>query len=176
MREDFLDFLDTEYHLVVRFMMFYGANLHDAQDATQHMAAQGWRKVQQGRWDQVRHPQAWARRVALNHYRAERSAQIKLTLTDAEPDTEPGAGLLAAGPEHAELTGQARDVVSLLHRLDDLNCRAVIALDIDGFTTADIADVVGRTHQQVRTLRAKARRHLKTHLAANRAGEGRTTQ
>ncbi|GAA2734955.1 sigma factor [Actinocorallia aurantiaca] len=62
---------DAEYALVVRFMMRTGAGLADAEDAMQHVAEQGWRKVTSGQWDQVHLPRAWARTVALNHHRAQ---------------------------------------------------------------------------------------------------------
>lgn len=53
MRQDFLDFFDAEYHLVVRFVMRTGASLTDAEDAAQHMALQGWSKITHPKWHRL---------------------------------------------------------------------------------------------------------------------------
>ncbi|WP_165975869.1 sigma-70 family RNA polymerase sigma factor [Actinomadura rubrisoli] len=164
MRQDFLDFFDTEYVLVVRFLMRTGASLADAEDAAQHMAVQGWRKVQRGRWSQIANPPAWARTVALNHHRARLHGRSEIPL-DLGIDS-PGPG-----PGHAELTGQARDLVTLLQLLDD-DCRAVIAFDLDDIPADQIVAALGKTPQQVRDLRKKARKKLKEHLHAPARREG----
>ncbi|WP_067453297.1 sigma-70 family RNA polymerase sigma factor [Actinomadura macra] len=155
MRQDFLDFVDAEYALVVRFVMYTGASLADARDAAQHMALQGWRKVLDGVWDQVTNPPAWARTVALNHHRAQHRNDPGFPLGTSIDPPEPG-------PDHAELTGQARDLVTLLRSLD-ADCRSVFAFDLDGFSSADIAAALNITRRKVLDLRAKARRQLKRH-------------
>ena len=145
MRQDFLDFFDAEYALVVRFMMRMGANLADAEDATQHVAEQGWRKVTRGQWDQIASPQAWARTVALNHYRARcrKRIEISLDLDFEEPQL---------GPGHAELVGQARDLVVLLQCLDT-DCCVVIAFDLDiSPRTVEIYRAHVMTKMQARSL------------------------
>ncbi|WP_165495311.1 sigma-70 family RNA polymerase sigma factor [Actinomadura roseirufa] len=166
-RQEFLDFLDAEYAYVVRFVMRTGASLADAEDAAQHMAVQGWRKVLRGQWNReaLPRPSAWARRVALNHHRAEHRDQGAISIG-------PDADRPAPGPGHAELTGQARDLVALLRVLDP-ECRMVIAFDLDDIPSADIARELGITQQQVRDRRAKARRLLKARLASVTDREGR---
>jgi hypothetical protein len=42
MRQDFLDFFDAEYHLVVRFMMRNGASLGAAEDSAQEAFVRSW--------------------------------------------------------------------------------------------------------------------------------------
>ncbi|MGI5330921.1 sigma-70 family RNA polymerase sigma factor [Actinomadura nitritigenes] len=164
MRQDFLDFFDAEYLLVVRFMMRMGACLADAEDAAQYMAMQGWRKVQKEQWDQVTNPPAWARKVALNHHRAQHRDRTEVPLaTDVDPP--------ASGPGHTELSNQARDVVALLQRLDS-HSRVVIACDLDDIPSADIAAMLGITQQKVRDLRAKARRQLAVLLPHPRTLKG----
>ncbi|WP_242907711.1 RNA polymerase sigma factor [Actinomadura terrae] len=155
MRQDFLDFFDSEYARLVRFVMYTGASLEDARDAAQQMALQGWRKVLEECWDQVADPAAWARAVALNHHRAQHRNRSQVPLGE-------GIDPPASGPGHAELTGQAHDMVTLLRSLD-ADCRAVIAFDLDGFSGADIADALGIPQRKVLDLRAKARKHLKQH-------------
>jgi DNA-directed RNA polymerase specialized sigma24 family protein len=118
-------------------------------------------KVKSGQWPQITNPRPWIRTVALNHYRDRRHTQTKsAALTDPTPDIpEPGPG-------HAELTGQALDVVAALKLIDDEDARAVVALDMDDIPGPAIAATLGRTEQQIRDLRKKARRTLKKHLHA----------
>jgi RNA polymerase sigma factor (sigma-70 family) len=167
-RKDFLNFFDAEYHLVVRLVMRNGANLADAQDATQQAFLQAWRLVKRGRWGEIAHQRAWIRAVAFNHHRAEHRARAQKPLgLDME--------LPELGPGHADLTGQARDVVALLQRLDH-DCRAVIAFDLDDIPSSVIAATLLITEQKVRDLRKKARRQLKRHLSAPTHREGRNKQ
>ena len=119
MRQGFLDFFDAEYHLVVRFMMRNGAGLCEAEDATQEAFTRGWQKVARDQWPEVTHPRAWIRTVALNHHRKQRRDVTADPPEAAEP-----------GPGHAELTGQALDVVTALSLIDDETARTVMALDM----------------------------------------------
>jgi DNA-directed RNA polymerase specialized sigma24 family protein len=115
MRQNFLDFFDAEYHLVVRFLMRAGASLSEAEDAVQHMSVQAWRKVQEKAWDEIGFPRVWARTVALHHYLAQRRGRVEVPLGTDVDAPAPGEG-------HAELTGQARDVIALLQVLGP-DCR-----------------------------------------------------
>lgn len=162
MQHEFRDFIEAEYVLLVRFLMRAGASLPDAEDAVQHMAMQGWRTVQRGQWRYIDRPRAWARKVALNHHRAQHDG-VRVPLG---PDVDPPA----PGPGHAELTGQARDLVRLLQLLDQ-DCRAVIAFDLDDIPSADIAATLGMTPRQVRDLRAKARRQMKRQIELREFGK-----
>ncbi|MEU7855270.1 hypothetical protein [Nonomuraea sp. NPDC049141] len=167
MRQDFLDFFDAEYLLVVRFLMRIGANLPDAQDAAQHMAEQGWRTTLAGKWKQISNPHGWARTVALNHYHASLRGWRHLPLE---------VGVAVAVLDHGELVGQARDLVALLQTLD-LDCRTVIAFDLDDIATEQITLALGKTAQEVRDLRKKARKKLKEHLLlASTCKEGGTSE
>jgi RNA polymerase sigma-70 factor (ECF subfamily) len=155
MRQAFLEFLDAEYHLVVRFMMRNGAGLCEAEDATQEAFTRGWQKVARGQWPEVTHPRAWIRTVALNHHRKQRR---DVAASGAPPE------IAEPGPGHAELTGQTLDVVTALNLVDDEDARAVVALDLDDIPGPDIATALGLDEQRVRDLRKKARRILKRHL------------
>jgi RNA polymerase sigma factor (sigma-70 family) len=158
MREDFLDFLSAEYYRVVRLVMRDGASLADAQDAAQEAFLQGWRQVKGGRWNEITHQGAWIRKVALREHRGRYRARTEVELGPDVNCSDPGPG-------HAELTGQARDVVALLQRLSP-DCRAVIAFDLDDIPTVEIAAALDITEQKVRDLRKKARRQLTGHLRA----------
>lgn len=165
MRQEFLDFFDAEYHLLVRFMMRKGASLDKAEDAAQEAFKRGWEKVQHGQWPQITNPLGWIRIVALRQYQPQGAV-----LTGQLPDT------VGPGPGHAELTGQALDVVAALKLIDDENARAVVALDMDGIPGPAIAAMLDLTEQQVRDLRKKARRMLKKQLAPPSQPTAFTTQ
>jgi RNA polymerase sigma factor (sigma-70 family) len=156
MRQDFLDFFDTEFHLVVRFVMRDGASLHDAQDATQQGFLQGWRMVREGTWEQIRHPRAWVRSVALRNHRARR--RVEVPVRQLPEAAAPGTG-------HAELTEQARDLIAAL-RLLDADARAVLAFHLDDIPTHAIAAYQSISEQRARDLLKKARRTLRKHLPA----------
>ncbi|TYK44014.1 RNA polymerase sigma factor [Actinomadura decatromicini] len=155
-RRSFLDFFDAEFSSVVRFVMRDGAGVHDAQDSAQHAFVQGWRMAREGRWDQIDQPRAWIRTVALRHHRARDRVEIPVRHM---PETAvPGAG-------HAELTGQARDLVAAL-RLLDHNTRMVLALHLDDIPTQAISAHLSISEQRVRDLLKRARRTLRKHLTA----------
>ncbi|WP_378186595.1 sigma-70 family RNA polymerase sigma factor [Actinomadura rayongensis] len=156
MRQDFLDFFDAEFHLVVRFVMRDGAGLHDAQDCAQHAFVQGWRTVQNGRWEQITQPRAWIRTVALRHHRTFDRRQVPVLQLPEAP---------APGPGHAEITGQARDLVAAL-RLLDQDARTALAFTLDDIPTPVIAAHLDVSEQRVWDLLKKARRTLKKHLPA----------
>ena len=156
-------FFEDDYRLVVRFVMRMGASMEDAQEAAQHMAERAVRKLKRGQWDKVPYPRAWARQVALNHYRAQRRFELPFSSIVDAPEP---------GPGHAELTGQARDMVMLLQRLDE-DCREVIAFDLDDIPGPEIAKALGKTKEQVRDLRKKGRRQLLKYLPDAEGGRGR---
>ncbi|WUH99436.1 sigma-70 family RNA polymerase sigma factor [Spirillospora sp. NBC_00431] len=156
MRQDFLDFFDAEFHLVVRFVMRDGADLHAAQDSAQHAFVQAWRMVRRDRWEHVGQPRAWIRTVALRHHRTRDRTEIPVQQLP-EPATP--------GPMHAELADQARDLVAALRLLDE-DTRAVLAFHLDDVPTHTIAVHLDISEQRVRDLLKKARRTLKKHLTA----------
>ena len=70
-----------------------------------------------------------------------------------------------------DLTIQAQLVLQALQALDE-EARAVIAFDIDGIPSADIARELQITQQRVRDVRKKARAGLKHQLNENAARGG----
>jgi DNA-directed RNA polymerase specialized sigma24 family protein len=98
---------------------------------------------------------------------------FSLTLNDGEPvggAAAVTAHLPAHGPGTEDLVIQAL-VLRVLQALDE-EARAVIAFDIDGTPTADIARELRITQQRVRDVRERARAALKHQLSENAACEG----
>lgn len=160
-RGDFLDFYEQEKPFVERFLMLLGASRHDAQDAVQEAFADGWRLVTQNRWAEVDNPRAWVRQVAHRRYLRPPGSRRRVASEATAPENLPDV----ACSDHAEPSAQALTVLDVLKGIDDPEARAVIALDIDGFRGAEIAEFLCMGDQRVRDLRKKARGHLRRHLA-----------
>jgi RNA polymerase sigma factor (sigma-70 family) len=162
MRADWIAFYDTEYHLVVRFVMRNGASLEDARDATEEAFLDSWALMtgQPANWSQIRDRRSWIRTVALRKRLRPPGARRRPLLADnAEiPD------IAAPGPEPGELTAQTQAVLEALRSLDS-QAQAVMAFLMDGFPAVVIADTLGITEQRVRDVTKKARAALKRILA-----------
>ena len=148
-------FYDAHYHRVVRFLMHNGASQADAQDAAQEAFIESWALMSSdlSRWQAITGKAAWIRTVALRRYRRPPGPRRRPLIAEDEiPD------LPAPGPGHEELTVQAQLVLRALRALDE-EAREVMAFDLDGIPTADIADALGITHSGSGTSRKKPGRH-----------------
>lgn len=160
MRADFLDFYDQEYHLVVRFMIRWGAALPEAEDATQEAFLAAWQcMVQQThQWDKIRNRALWIRIVARNKHRRPLGDRRPHTVTMAEVLTP-----RTMAEDHVGMTATTLDVLTALRQLDE-EARTVMALRLDGFTSAELAQHLGITQQKVRDALKRARRELADEL------------
>jgi RNA polymerase sigma factor (sigma-70 family) len=166
-REDFINFLDGEYALVLRFVMRCGAGLQGAQDAAQEAFLAAWIELGRGRWAEIANQRGWIRRVALYQcLRLQGRSKKRQALPVAD-----FADMPQPGPDHADLTEGTIFVNEALSVLDP-ELRAVMAFDMDGFTAGESGRLLGLTDQQIRDRRKKARRILAKHLAGVNALEG----
>ena len=121
--------------------------------------------VQPAEWLAITNQPAWIRRVAFRKYQRPPGPRIRPQFAaDAEIPN-----LSAPGPGPGEMTVQAQMVLQALHTLDE-EAGAVMAFDLDGFTTAEIAAALGISEQRVRDVKKKARRALKRVLAVSVEG------
>lgn len=167
MRAEWTDFFDTHHDRVVRFMMHVGASRYDAQDAAQEAFTESWELMSRdpGAWRAINGKAAWIRTTALRRLaRPPGSRRRPLITADGTIADRPDTGL-----DHAELTAQTQAVLQALRQLDS-ESRAVMAFSFDGFTTAETADALNKTQQQVRDVKKKARINLKRQLSTS---EGR---
>src|SRR5918997_4750293 len=167
-RSAWLDFYDSEYHEVVRFVMRAGASLTDAEDAAQEAFMDSWTLAQEPvQWHTITNPRAWIRTVALRKYRRPPGPRRTLQLAHGV-DTPDQA---APGLDPGELTAQADLLLHALRGLEE-DTQTVMAFPLDGFLSQTTADLMGQlgyaeiTEQKVRDLLAKARRHLRRDLAS----------
>jgi RNA polymerase sigma factor (sigma-70 family) len=172
-RAAWIDFYDTHYHRVVRFVMHNGACLQEAQDAVQEAFTESWAMMDShpDRWMAITSKEAWIRAVALRRYRRPPGPRIRPLL--AEGAAIPDLPHLGPGPD--ELTAQTQTVLEALRSLDE-QARAVMAFHLDDFPTATIADALDLTEQRVRDVKKKARAVLKTALAGHLSDGGRQSR
>jgi DNA-directed RNA polymerase specialized sigma24 family protein len=161
MRAAFLALLESDYHLVARFVMFNGATQDEALDATQTAFTQAWLLIQQRpeQWEAVRDPRAWIRTIALRSYRRPpgQRREPPTVLRDHPAETP------WHGPDPGELSTQTLHVMNALRRLPE-DVRLVMAFHVDGFRPVDIAKELGITDQQARDLLKKGRKILAREL------------
>jgi RNA polymerase sigma factor (sigma-70 family) len=166
---DLLDLFESEFHQVIRFLMYFGASFPEAEDATQEAFCQAWQKLTRNpeKWAAVRNPRAWIRTVAYRKYQRPPGPRRHLATlpTDNVPDTA------QPGPDHADLTAGTLLVLDALHALEPRE-RAVMAYHLDGFNGPETASALGITGQQARDALKKARKILAARLEApgNRSG------
>jgi RNA polymerase sigma factor (sigma-70 family) len=153
--EDFAALYTSLVPRLVTLLMLLGASYADAADAAQRTMIQLYR-----RRDTVRDPQAWARRVArreLLHGFTERERPVGEV-------PEPPA-LLQPSPQGE--WERRHDLLTILARLPQRQ-REVLALTIDGYQPAEIAEELGIAGPAVRASLYKARQAVAAFLLDER--------
>lgn len=169
MRAEWIDFYDANFLRVVRFVMNNGGSEDEARDAAQDAFTESWDLMNRNPadWQAVRRKEAWIRTVALRRYRRPPGPRLRpLSHYGEVPD------LPVPGPGHDELTAQAQAVLQALRALDE-EARTVMAFDLDGIPTRDIAAELRVSEQRVRDIKKRARMALKRHPAESAIPEGR---
>lgn len=159
--EEFSAFFDAEYHRLVRLILAAGASVEEARDVAQETFLLAFRQ-----WNEVEHPAAWIRRVALrtlfkNQGRSRRGTELVARLPD--PGPEQSAEDTVVGLDEEAM------VVRALRLLPPTQ-RQVMALVIDGLSPTEIAEVLGKTPTTIRSNLRLARKRLQQTLAARELG------
>lgn len=166
-RAAWINFYDTHYYRVVRFVLQNGASMEDAKDAAGEAFVESWTlmSTDPARWLAITNKSAWIRTVALRKYRRPSGHRMcPRLLPRAEiPD------LLCPGPGPSEVTAHTQVALQALRSLDE-EPRVIMAFYLDGFATSEIAAELGITEQQVREVMKKARAMLRRALAATTEG------
>jgi RNA polymerase sigma factor (sigma-70 family) len=162
MGAEFVKLYDEEYNRVIRFLMYVGASLHEAEDATQEAFAAAWNQVRDGRWNDIANPPGWIRSVGIRKYYRDRRAEMtEMTVPNLDEAPDPGE-------RPTDLADDALLVLEALHGLPPRQ-RVTMAFEFDGFTCRETADYLGITDQQVRDLRKKARKVLAAKIDEHKA-------
>lgn len=162
---DFETFVRTERSQLVWFLMSQGAQRHEAHDAVQSALVDAWQ-----RWNTITNPRAWVRTVAsrtLWRSRPERSPGL-VDIPVSEVPERQAADSASGGVELAE---EELRVLSVLAELPPRQ-RQVMALRYDGYTTQEIADLLGVDASAVRHNTARSKSRLGHLLAGSREAAG----
>jgi DNA-directed RNA polymerase specialized sigma24 family protein len=146
-RAGLIEFCETEYPRVVRFLMIAGAPLEIAEEAAREAFAGWWAVLgpePDRYWEERENRPAWARAVALR----------SRILSPARARTRPSAARDAGGPD-ADGAGTAREFLEALRSLEEEH-RRVLAFTADGFTPAEIAQVLFMTEERARAIKDAA--------------------
>lgn len=152
-RLDFETFFRARYPGLVRFLVISeAACLEDAEDAVEEAMGDAF-----SNWESIGNPDAWVRVAARNvlvslRQRDRRRRQLagNAFLTERVP---------AEAWERLGLRHEAREVIELLARLPPAQ-REIMAFVVDDFTPAEIAELVGKSPQTVRSNLRCARQAL----------------
>lgn len=136
---------------------------HDADDAAQEGLVAAWRAFEQ--FDATRPFRPWLMRIVVN---AARDLARRRTVRQTEL-LSPGAPSAAAGPElETERVLLRERLRRALGTLPERQRLVVTMFDAEGFSHAEIADLVGAPEGTVRSELFHARRALREELAALR--------
>ena len=138
-------------------------NVEDAQDAAQETFIRVYRNL--GRVDRNRRFEPWLYRIAMNvcrdaWKRRKRQAEIPLPEEGEPPDPE------RCGDPHRTLRAREdrRMLYDALATIPEKERAAIVLRDIEGFSTAEVADILrsseGTVRSQVSTARVKIKKAL----------------
>lgn len=159
----FLRALAPHKTILYKVAYTYCRNSDDRRDLMQEMVIQLWRSF--ARYDERAGVKfsTWMYRIAMNvaisQYRRH-TRQIR----DTVPLEEFGLNIAAADALHDSASDNMRALMALIDELDELN-RALILLFLDGYDTAEIADVVGISATNVSTRMMRIKQKLTAQFA-----------
>jgi RNA polymerase sigma-70 factor (ECF subfamily) len=149
--EGFASFYRDEYARVVLYVRKLGGNEKDAEDSAQEAMIQALQA-----WDRLTAPRAWVRRAAFTCYvRKANRRRSEASLLEWSVGTD--EDYRSPSPE---LRDKTMHVIELIRKLP-MEQRKVAALFYDGFTHEEIAEILGKTNGNVRSLLRHARLRLK---------------
>ena len=158
---EFIARLEKHQRILFKVAYMYCRDRDDRQDLVQEMLIQVWRSY--ARFDERVQFSTWMYRIAVNvaitHYRSE-GRRIR----DTVPLEEYGLDVAAADAVFDNEGDNMRALRQMIDGLDELN-RALILLFLEGFSSEEIAEVVGISVSNVSTRinRLKTKLHTTFH-------------
>lgn len=144
---EFIARLTQHQRILFKVAYMYCRDRDDRQDLVQEMLIQVWRGYE--RFDGRVQFSTWMYRIAVNvaitHYRSERRR-----VRDTVPLEEYGLDIAAADALFDHDSDNMRALRQMINGLDELN-RALILLFLEGFSSEEIAEVVGISASNVST-------------------------
>jgi len=148
--DDFNEFFRAEYRKFIRFLRLSGASFEEAEDAVQQAMLQAYT-----RWPLLTNPNSWVRRATKNLYLQKVERDRMRSQKEAEAVRQ--AHRL---PEDID---EYRLVITALRCLPDAQ-REVMALTLDGYMPVEIADLLQKPVDTVRSNLRHARSKLRHEL------------
>jgi RNA polymerase sigma factor (sigma-70 family) len=152
--EAFSRFYRAYFARLTAYLVYQGASVHIAAELVQETMLKAFRK-----WHEIRSPGSWAYKVA---YQAFVRHATRVEEEPVEKVSEPTAVLHRPG--EAEVWLQKQEIVRALEILPPRQ-RQVLALTLDGWKPAEIAQLLGIEGTAVRSNLLKARRAVADYLA-----------
>lgn len=149
-------FFRDRYRPVVKAVMYAGASLHDAEDATSNAMIEAYL-----RWSLLENPAAWVRMVAIHDYVNNAQRDRRRPLLEAEAARM--AFVDSVLPEPRAEPDEREQVIAVLRELPPAQ-RKVMALAMDGFERTKIAEMLQMPLANVRSNLRHARERLRRDL------------
>ncbi len=146
-QERFLAQIEEYKRILYKVANAYGKNQDDRQDLVQDMVVQLWRSFD--RFDERAKFSTWMYRVAMNVAISAARSQTR-RIQDALPLDEAGLEIPVEEPWLADEGDDLRLLHQMIGRLDELN-RALIILYLDGYSHAEIGEIMGLSATNVST-------------------------
>ncbi len=155
---EFEAFYETEYRVLVKLLVFLGASVEEAKDATQKAMADLYRRLKAGKGTIVS-PAPWVRRAAHRYFVKERQRE-----RGRLPREIMGGHLALEAYADDGLTALEDEqyIESLLTMLTPTQ-QVVLRLVLDGMSTREIAEVLGKREDNIRQQLKNGRDRLKLH-------------
>ncbi len=164
---EFIARLERHQRILFKVAYMYCRDRDDRQDLVQEMLIQVWRGYE--RFDGRVQFSTWMYRIAVNvaitHYRSERRR-----IRDTVPLPEYGLDIAAADALFDNEGDNMRELRQIINGLDELN-RALILLFLEGFSSEEIAEVVGISASNVSTRINRLKTKLQTQFNAQKEGK-----
>ncbi|MFJ8470173.1 RNA polymerase sigma factor [Streptomyces swartbergensis] len=161
-RADFPSFYRAEKKHLTAFLVYIGANTHEADD----LAHDALLKLLPDRWRSLEHPRAYLRRVAFHAYLRHRG-RTREVLTDQVPELPGGIDPVT----HLEVSEKLAETLKAISALPTSQ-RAVMAFKLTGADTDEIVTALNMNPAAVHTNISRARARLKTALGLAEGGNG----
>ncbi|MBC9006157.1 RNA polymerase sigma factor [Micromonospora aurantiaca (nom. illeg.)] len=150
----FAEFFAAEFPSLVSFLLLQGASLEEAEDAVQEAML-----LTLPHWNTINSPRAYVRVAAMRRLQRQR----QMLRNRARPFAEVPEPSQMRNPHEIEAASEKQHVLAVLGRLPQRQ-RQVIALTIDGYSPAEIAEMLHVDPVSVRSSLRHARQSLRTAL------------
>jgi RNA polymerase sigma factor (sigma-70 family) len=164
---EFIARLEKHQRILFKVAYIYCRGRDDRQDLVQEMLVQVWRSY--ARFDERVQFSTWMYRIAVNvaitHYRSE-SRRVSATVSLEEY----GLDIAAADALFESESDNMRTLQQMISELDELN-RALILLFLEGFSSQEIAEVVGISASNVSTRINRLKTKLQTQFNDSKEGK-----